>query len=393
MRNKKLECRNIISIIVIAAMLLFGFAGCGKAPVLFVTGDCDETGFAASFNFRHPLKNVISISHPRADEFDVYLVGNDGMIARVSGEELDGCEVVYSKENAWEIKSELHPRSVRVKDLAAIAVVPQGDAAGQLLVDDTLYLLKEEGTSQKNGRSVTVYTTRLRVPVGDEPVERIDELPELMITRVFTDAMEALSRGERVLILELDGLGWEMLQRAEAPFIKSLGPQRALAAWPPISPTGLASMLTGETADVHGVIDRGIRGMACVDIFEKARAMGKACAYIEGSHTLLKTSIAPALSLSDEEAYENARKALGNDLIFAHFHGIDEAAHAYGPYARETLEKINELDGLARALCEGFDGRVIVTADHGLHETEAGEGAHGEFCLEDMVVGYIINEK
>ena len=99
----------------------------------------------------------------------------------------------------------------------------------------------------------------------------------------------------------------------------------------------------------------------------------------------------PVLSLNDEEVYTNAREALKNnpDLIFVHFHGVDDIAQDYGPYARKTLEKIEEIDDYVRALAESFDGRVIITADHGLHGTEEG-GAHGIFSSEDMIVPYIV---
>ena len=403
MRNKNAECRNKYdlraggwflkaggllaapTVIALFAVLLLCMGGCLRLA-LRITGECE--GYFASSGMS--LEEAVARAKPRAEKFDVLLMGYDGMIARVSGEELDGCELVYSRENLWEIKSEPHPPSARVKGLARIAIVGEGEPVGQLLLDDALYLLKEEGTSRKNGRGVTVYTTRLRVPAA--PVERIDDLPELMITQTYTDAMEALKRDERVMIIELDGLGWEMLERADAPFLKSLGPERALVCWPPISPTGLASMLTGVTADGHGVRDRESREMACEDIFAKAQAMGKACAYIEGSHALLGTSLRPVLSLGDEAVYENARKALAGepDLLFVHFHEIDETAHGYGPYAQETLLKIGEIDGHVRALCEGFGGRVIITADHGLHETQEGGGDHGEYRAEDMAVPYIM---
>jgi len=385
MRNKNAECRNIFSGILIAAMLLLGLSGCLR-PVLLITGDCE--GYFASSGMS--LEQAVARAKPRAEAFDVLLMGSDGMVARISGDELDGCELVHSRENLWEIKSELHPRSVRVKLLDRIAIVGEGEQVGQLLLDDTLYLLKEEGTSQKNGRSVTVFTTRLRVPLSDGPVEMIADPPDLMITQTYHDAMDALQRGERVMILELDGLGWGMLERADAPFMKSLEPEPALAAWPPISPTGLASMLTGVTANLHGVHDRGIRELAREDLFAKAQAMGKTCAYIEGSQALLDTSLRPVLSLSDEAVFVNTRENLSADLLFAHFHGIDDTAHTYGPYAEETLQKIAALDVLVQALCEEFEGRVIIAADHGLHETQNGEGAHGEFRPEDMIVPYII---
>ena len=385
---------RFIAAVMVAAMLP-ALAGCGRSlPALEITGDCEGYHITAGM----ALEKAIAQAKPRAAEFDVLLMGNDGMVARISGDELDGCEVVYSKENPWEIKSELHPPSARVKDLARIAVVSVKEdvKAGQLLLPDSLYLLKEEGTSTKNNRSVTVYTTRLRIPLsGGENIEGlVAGLPELIITETAADALEALERGGRAMVIELDGLGWEMLQRAGeeyAPWLHPLGPGRALACYPPISNVGLAAMLTGAPPDRNGVLEREMREMKREDIFSKAMKLGKTCAYIEGSHALLNTSIKPVLSLDDGEAYENAREALagGPDLMFAHFHGIDEAAHAYGPYAEQTMQKIREIDGYVRALMEGFDGRVIITADHGLHETEEG-GGHGELLPEDMIVPYIV---
>jgi len=107
---------------------------------------------------------------------------------------------------------------------------------------------------------------------------------------------------------------------------------------------------------------------------------------------MIQTSLAPALSLDDAEVYANARKALedGADLLFAHFHEIDDISHQYGPAARQTMKKIREVDGYVHSLAEGFGGRVIIAADHGQHGTEDGYGSHGEFLREDMVVPYLI---
>jgi len=329
---------------------MLALAGCGAqpAPALVITGGCEEYRVTAHMS----LEKAVARARPRAEVFDVFLIGVDGMIAQISGEELEGCELVYSSENAWEVKSELHPPSVRVKDLALIAIMNDAQDTRAFL-----RLLKEEGTSAKNGRSVTVYTTR-------------------MIAGTSSDALRFLEQGERVMVIELDGLGWEMLERANAPYMKSLEPGRAMAAYPPNSKAGLAALLAidGET-----------------DLFTAAGGRGKTCAYIEGSHVPVGASLRPVLSLSDGDVYTNAREALAAnpDLIFIHFHGIDDIAQDCGPYARETLDRIEEIDDYVRVLCEKFDGRVIITADHGLHATEDG-GEHGLFMSEDMVVPYIV---
>jgi len=338
--------KNVRRMLFVLALLL-ALLGCGTthAPALTITGDCE--GYSLTANM--PLEKAVAQARPRAEAFDILLVGYDGLISRISGEDMDGCELVYSNENAWELKSELHPPSARVKNLALVTVLSDSD--------DILRLLKEEGTSSKNGRGVTVYTTR-------------------MITETSSDALRFLEQGERVMIIELDGLGWEMLERADTPFLKSLEPGRAMAAYPPNSKTGLAALLNidGDT-----------------DLFTAASERGKTCAYIQGSHVPVGSSLRPVLSLNDGEVYTNARDALAAnpDIIFIHFHGIDDAAQDYGPYARETLDKTEEIDDYVRVLAESFGGRVIITADHGLHETEEG-GAHGIFSAEDMIVPYIV---
>jgi hypothetical protein len=163
----------------LSAALLLVFAGCGWAsPVLFITGDCEGTAVGASYLARFSLEEMVAAAKPRAAEFDLLLIGNDGLVARIPGGDLSGCALVYSGKYAWELRSESHPPSANVKNLAKIAVVstaedphaarfPQGSVtAGQLLLLDSLRALREEGTSRKNGRSVTVYTTRWRVPLA-----------------------------------------------------------------------------------------------------------------------------------------------------------------------------------------------------------------------------------
>jgi hypothetical protein len=305
-------------------------------------------------------------ARPSSRPFDVLLMGSDGLAARLSGEELSGCELVYSEENAWELKTGLHPPSARVKDLAQIAVIGADLNIARLLLQDGLHTLKEEGTSRKNDRSVTVYTAQKFIPMEDLP--RIDQ--------VSARALGLLEYGERVMLIELDGLGWEMLQQANAPYINSLNPRQALACTPPDSKTGLAALLGIHNSE---------------DIFTRASKLGKTSAYVQGSHAPVGASLRPVLSLTDEEVLANALEALAGepDLIFVHFHGIDDTVQDHGPYSQEAMTKISEIDAHVQALIETFPGRVILTADHGLHETKDG-GAHGEYSYEDMIVPYIV---
>lgn len=216
------------------------------------------------------------------------------------------------------------------------------------------------------------------------------------ISDVYDDTLALVKNGHRVLVIELDGYGLMMMDSEAMPFLTSHAFDTALAAFPPISPVGLATMLTGKQPREHGITSRDTREVKCPDLFRALSDMGLKARYIEGDSALIKTSLAPILSPdlngilgTDDEVFENAMSADAADFMFVHFHGIDDVATAKGPYSPEVKERMRVTDEYVRALAENFSGKVIVTADHGLHEDGDG-GAHGEYTREDMLVPYFI---
>ena len=77
-----------------------------------------------------------------------------------------------------------------------------------------------------------------------------------------------------------------------------------------------------------------------------------------------------------------------------HYHGYDDVAHTYGPLSDEAAKKLKEIDGYVKELCSNFTGTVIITADHGQHNTGDTEklGGHGDFIPVDMTVPFIMFE-
>ena len=55
------------------------------------------------------------------------------------------------------------------------------------------------------------------------------------------------------------------------------------------------------------------------------------------------------------------------------------------------MERIKTTDSYIEQLASEWDGKIIITSDHGMHDTEEG-GNHGEFMFEDMVVPYILTD-
>ncbi|WKY47089.1 alkaline phosphatase family protein [Eubacteriaceae bacterium ES3] len=412
------------------------------------------------------LEDVIAQAKPRADEYDLLFIGQDGLSSKISGQDLSDCYISYSSQYDWEIITENHPISSQVKNLRNIVVITtdldsdemaigiedqsgfRSTTVGNLFLQGYFEKRVFEGQSEINNQEVTVYTThRMILPtdlltfekeivvfgqdgsscfdkvtdesyfeitdtalsytasdktVIEDVVGVLSDPPLFSITDVASDTAYQLEKGNNVLVIELDGLGWEMFNAAQEknmlPFMSTLPVQKALVVYPPISPVGLAAMLTGENPDINGVHDRETMDFNGQDIFEKAIQMGKSPAYIEGDTKMLNTSVEPVLSVTEEiqdgNVFKNTQTAIGEnkELIFTHFHSIDDDATTYGPYSQENFEQILQIDQMVETLVESFSGTVIITADHGLHEIEGG-GTHGRICYEDMLVPYIIYNK
>ncbi|MCL2695953.1 MAG: alkaline phosphatase family protein [Clostridiales bacterium] len=393
------------------------------------------------------LADVIAKADPRAETYNLLLIAADGYSVLISGGDLDGAYIAFSFANGWECINLNHPPSSKVKTLQKIIVVAEEGAiglvdaagsrlfsAGQLALLPLYASYQLQGRAEQNGNSAEVYEFIMRKPIAElltaerelaifgrdgsvardpnfaraalEPSgntldyvfaggERIADVagliadaPARSIAQAHADAVSFLAQDERVLLIILDGWGWEMFARFQndQPFLADLNPQPALAAYPPLSPVGLATILTGVLPDVHGICDRVNKQPQAPDLFEKARN----AAYIEGDIRLILTSLAPELTPGgDDKIFEAAKKNLNADLLVVHFHGLDEAAHDFGPYSNAVAARLRLLDGYVAQLAALWGGKVIVTADHGLHPNGDG-GAHGLVCREDMIVPYAV---
>jgi predicted AlkP superfamily pyrophosphatase or phosphodiesterase len=122
---------------------------------------------------------------------------------------------------------------------------------------------------------------------------------------------------------------------------------------------------------------------------------------VQSFSNIIETSLAPILSpdtdglySTDNEVFENAKRNLDTDVLFVHFHGIDDEAHTYGPYSDEVGNRIALIDGYVRYLAENWTGgKIIILADHGLrcvYDDPTRLGDHSGISREEMVVPYII---
>ena len=225
------------------------------------------------------------------------------------------------------------------------------------------------------------------------------DAPAASVTDVKDLALDAL-KGGRVLIVEVDGLGYGACEQFIAYGCDSLAQfdiQKARTVMPSISNVALAAIVTGETPDQTGIHMRKDRDSSVPDIFAEAKTMGKTCAVIEGYSALINMSLDQTLNAdtsgngyTDDETHQSAQDAVstGTDLIYVHYHGLDDVGHTYGPFSVESFNKAVELDTYIGELISGFSGTVILISDHGMHEVAHQDelGMHGTFMPIDMTV-------
>ena len=215
---------------------------------------------------------------------------------------------------------------------------------------------------------------------------------------------------DQVVLILLDGFGYvrytEALSEGLIPSLESLGePLVAVTAYPPITSVATASVLTGASPQVHGVDRRGVRRTDAETLFDVASSAGLEVVAVEGESLTFELRGAE-LQLSgdldgngttDDNVLANALSVLRGgvpDLLFVHFHGVDDAGHSHGPGAPEASAAIERTDAAVGRIVELLPERtlVIILADHGMHEVdEDGRlGNHGHLVPRDMLIPVLL---
>ncbi|HHZ00804.1 MAG TPA: hypothetical protein GYA03_06885 [Tissierellia bacterium] len=255
---------------------------------------------------------------------------------------------------------------------------------------------------------VDFYIENSAVIAGGQSIEKVEGIYLTDNYRSITDAYyhmkEFLDKGQKIMTVLLDGFSYNQFKRAceenKLTFLNKYFKYPALSVYTPVTNAGFAAIITGQTPDVNGVHDRSKRQTDVNTIFKYALDNNKSCILLEGDIKILNTEVEPELHTDinknneiDDEIYERALKAVkeGHDLIFIHFHGIDDRGHSYGPYSSETMEYIQTIDKYLKNLSQEWKGAIILVPDHGMHEKSEG-GEHGTCCQSDMIVPYFVKE-
>lgn len=351
-----------------------------------------------------------------ASAWETTLIGPDGSVARVTRAELKDLEPFAGAEGAVPLERVLYAHgyrlieTLRVRDAEgeehafawpAVAETGWWYQNGELnLGEEMLHPTRIEGQPPD---ALAVVNVRLTDIAPTAAAALGLPSPSQATGRVLADS----STSDHVLLLFLDGFGYLRYEEASVggliPNLVALGkPEMGLAAYPPSTVVGSAAILTGAPPQVNGVVDRGTtRKTEAETLFDVAAAAGLSVVAVEGdalSFNLRNADITlsgdrDGDGSTDDNVLANALEVLQGpmpDLLWVHFHGIDDAGHSYGPGAPEEEAAIAGVDAAVGELLSALPPRtlVLIFADHGMHMVEEGErlGNHGHLIARDMLV-------
>lgn len=225
--------------------------------------------------------------------------------------------------------------------------------------------------------------------------------PTHTVMDTYDEVLHSLKQNEKVMVIFIDGFSfaqYDYMENNLATYMNTATDVSiANTIFKPVTNAGFAAMITGQSPKVNGVLNRSYRALKTPDIFDYAFENNLKAILIEGDINILDTTLKPVLNIdrngnntADDEIYETTMKALESDydLMMVHLHSLDDRGHDYGPLDNKTLEQLLTLDGYVEDFISKWDGKVIITADHGMHAVDD-VGDHGEFRYEDMIIPYI----
>ncbi len=415
-----------------------------------------------------PLVNLVEASQPLSGEYSILLLGNDGLFAQLKGDELGGCYIVKKDGGWNTVATQHPVNAgIKDISKIVIADETEGLDFGVNIISQnenllhltpgnmfrqqlTCYPYLEGETELEEGYAISLFKQKQVLPLTAVTAEEINSVlvmgkggeyerfngagylelsnneinylhpesktvvrniagaiinpPPLSIMDTYTDSLYYIDRGERVMVILIDGLSYYQFEQARdnglIPNLAALGAAvKVNTVYRPVTNAGLAAIVTGQPPSVNGIVDRSTREPKVQTIFDLLEAEHKTHILVEGSASILKLNTDTVYSAdlyndgnTDDDVFGNAMAQIEKqpDYLLIHFHGVDDAGHNYGPLAEETMEVLAMVDVYTGLLLKEWTGKVIVVADHGMHFADP-EGDHGNFQLEDMFVPYIIN--
>ena len=293
---------------------------------------------------------------------------------------------------------------------------------------------KEELDWQKSGEKVCL-DEKGKISLGNRKLPsnsiKIDEAPagdELFsILDIAPTVLSALGIGyenlpgktliegqfDHVALIFLDGFGYIKYHQAlENGLLKNLSQgvaaEKAVTVYPPRTSVASAAILTGLPPTENGIYETGIRKTEAATIFDLTSSSGLKSIAVEGESLAFNLRNTEVIlsgdrdlnGSTDDNVFSNAEDVIKTnmpDLLWIHFHGIDDSGHSFGPDSEQVNRKIIEIDSYYGKIIHMLPENtlIIAFADHGMHlvNEEGRVGNHGNLIYDDMVIPVFVETK
>jgi len=280
-------------------------------------------------------------------------------------------------------------------------------------------VIKESGEiTLEDGIKISVDQIEIKAPSISSYFSIMDIAPTIAYAMEWPPLPDAMGEvrvthsgnWEYAVVILLDGLQYgkleELINSGSLPFLEQLEMLRkGITVYPPITTSSTAGFLTSTTPQKNGVYGYGYRSTEKFTLFDVAAQESLEVIAVEGSSLAFNLRNTETIisgdrdgnGFSDDNVYENALESIQSrmpDLLYIHFHEIDDMGHTYGPESDEYSSAIERVDQYLEDIYEALpqDTYIAIFADHGMHPTTEG-GNHGTLTANDLIIPIIFFEK
>ena len=246
----------------------------------------------------------------------------------------------------------------------------------------------------------------------------LEQVVPALVGRVDNSWLPAAARADTtVVLLVLDGLGWELLQaHADSlPELRAMEGRPITTVAPSTTACALTSITTGLAPIQHGILGYRMRldgsvlnvlrwtldgGARPPDAFRVQRHqpfLGRTVPVVTRNE--FRSSGFSAAHLRDAPFFGWSTPAMlvervrslareGHPLVYAYYPGVDTVAHEFGlspPHLPAELQFVDEMVGRLRDALPA-DAALLITADHG--EMEIADRWMSLTAVENLVTAY-----
>ena len=220
-------------------------------------------------------------------------------------------------------------------------------------------------------------------------------LPSNIPVNQFRPAQPISKPFKKVVILNIDGGGLDMVNKLNLPTIKRLTRDGThvknglLTVYRALTNPAFGTILTGATPEDHGIFDNNIgQSLKVEGLGDLAKITIYGCMHMkhfakDGWETKIVSLPVIGIQKSDDVAMEWLLDDLRNDketkLFVFDYSEADFCGHSYGGQSKQYKEALKKVDGriaqvieVIESLEDSEDVAVIVCADHGIHNLDHG---------------------